>query len=167
MWRHLLVVLPLTLGAWITPSWAQQESDQKALTEIKELFGRLDQALNVHDLAGVIATYVPGDNAVLLGTGEGERWIGKAEIQAAYTDFFKYFDQGTQETRCTWVTQDVKGNLAWIASMCRITDFLKNQKREYGINVTAIVEKVDGKWSFRVMHFSDNLGQPDSPDEEN
>lgn len=166
MMRRLLLILPLVLGVWTATGWTQPEGDPKVLAELKENFARLDQTINAHDLAGVLALYAPGDNtAVLLGTGEGERWVGREEIQAAYAEFFRFFDPGTQETRCTWTMQDVKGNLAWMASMCRITDFLKNQKREYGINVTAVLEKLDGKWYFRVMHFSNNLAD-DTPIQE-
>ncbi len=172
MMRRLLLILPLVLGVWTATGWTQPEGDPKVLAELKENFTRLDQAINAHDLTGVLALYAPGDNIVLLGTGEGERWVGREEIQAAYAEFFRSFDPGTQETRCTWTMQDVKGNLAWMASMCRITDFLKNQKREYGINVTAVLEKLDGKWHFRVMHFSNNLAdeipvqEEDGPGEE-
>ncbi|MDS4040622.1 MAG: nuclear transport factor 2 family protein [Candidatus Competibacter sp.] len=166
--RHKsLLVLPLVLVAWTAPGSAQSEGDQKALAEIKEVFARLDRAINEHNLAGVMTAYAPGDNIVLLGTGEGERWVGGQEIQTAYAEFFKYFDPGTQETRCTWAMQDIKGNFSWMASMCRVTDFLKNRKREYGINVTAVLEKLDGKWYFRVVHVSTSDSSEECPDEEN
>lgn len=165
MKRHFLLALPLVLGAWTTTGWAQLEGDPIALNEVKEVFARFHQAINEHNLAGVMATYAPDNKTVLLGTGEGERWLGKEEIQVAHAEFFKFFDPGTQETRCTWTMEDVKGNLAWVAKMCWITDFLKNQKQEYGINLTAILEKLEDKWYFRVIHFSHSSGEDDSRDE--
>lgn len=166
MSRHLLLALPLVLGAWTLTGWTQPGGDQKTPAEIKEVFAQLDQAINEHNLTGVMATYAPSGPIVLLGTGEGERWVGKEEIRAAYEELFKYFDPGTQETRCTWMMQEIEGNLAWLASMCRITDFLKNQKREYGINLTTILEKVDGRWYLRVVHASTGSPGEDASGEE-
>ena len=100
---------------------------------------------------------------MLLGTGEGERWLGKEEIQAAYAELFKSFDPGSRETRCTWTKAEVKSNLAWVASMCWVSDFLKNEKREYATNLTIVLEQLDSKWYFRVVHFSNNnAGEDDS-----
>lgn len=166
--RHkLLRVLPLVLATWTAPGSAQSAGDQKALAEIKEVFAGLDRAINEHNLAGVMAAYAPSDPIVWLGTGEGERWVGKNEIQEEYEELFKYFDPGTQETRCTWTMQEIRGNFSWMASMCRITDFLKNQKRDYGINVTAVLEKLDGKWYFRVVHVSNGSSDEEASGEGN
>ena len=166
--RHqLLLVLPLVLATWTASGSAQPEGDQKALAEIREVFARLDRAINEHDLAGVMAAYAPSEPIVWLGTGEGERWVGKKEIQGQYQELFKFFDPGTQETRCTWTMQEIRGDFSWIASMCRITDFLKNQKRDYGINLTAVLEKLDGKWYFRVVHVSSGSSDEETIGEEN
>ena len=154
MSRQLWLVAPLVLGMVSVSHWATAaEAGGNAQDEIRAIFTRLDQAINAHALKGVMATYAPDGRSVLLGTGEGERWVG-AEIEKVYQGFFKEFDPGTQDTRCTWTLQDVRGDLAWIATMCQVNDFFKNQKREYGINLTAVLEKLDGQWRFRVMHFS-------------
>lgn len=167
MVNRLVWALPLAVGIWTTAGWTLTlpESPLKVPNEVKEVFERFDRSINEHDLAGVMATYAPDNNTVLLGTGEGERWLGQEEIQAAYAEFFQSFDQGTQETRCTWTAADVKGNLAWMASMCRISDFLKNEKREYGINLTAVLEQLNGKWYFRAVHFSSIAAEDDSDGE--
>lgn len=166
MKNRLLLALPLVLGAGATAGWALPEGSAKVPNEVKDVFARYDRSLNEHDLAGVMATYAPDNNTVLLGTGEGERWLGKAEIQAAYAELLKSFDPGTREMRCTWTRSEVKGSLAWMASMCWISDFLKNEKREYGTNLTVVLEQLDGKWYFRVVHFSNNsAGESDSGEE--
>lgn len=155
MLRRLWLAVPLLVLGISTVGWtAQPEGEQKTPAGIQETFAKLSQALNEHDLPGVMATYAPSGPVVMLGTGEGERWVGKEEIQSVYAGYFKEFDPGTQEIHCTWTMQDTQGALSWTARMCRITDFLKNQKREYGINVTAVLEKLEGQWYFRVLHTS-------------
>lgn len=163
MKNRLVLILPLVLGSWATVGWALSEGSPKVPPEVKEVFVRYDRAVGEHDLAGVMAAFAPDNNTVLLGTGEGERWLGKEEIQAAYAELFKSFDPGSRETRCTWTRAEVKGNLAWMASMCWVSDFLKNEKREYATNLTIVLEQLDSKWYFRVVHFSNNnAGEDDS-----
>ncbi|HRD64524.1 MAG TPA: nuclear transport factor 2 family protein [Candidatus Competibacter sp.] len=156
MERRLLLALPLVLGAWAVAGWSLPEGSAKAPDGVKAVFARYDRSINEHDLAGVMVAYAPGNDTILPGTGVGERWPGKEEIRAAYTALSESFDPGTREMRCTWTRSEIKGNLAWMASMCWISDFLKNEKREYGTNLTVILEQLDGKWYFRIVHFSDN-----------
>ena len=138
-----------------------QQADTDATAAIKLMLRAHDDAFNKHDVATVMGLYSPRPDTLLLGTGPGERWVGKAEIQDAYKHFFADFDAGSLTTNCTWTTGEVKGPIAWLAAMCQVTDYLKNVKREYALNLSVVMEKEDGAWRFRIMHFS-NLasGQP-------
>jgi ketosteroid isomerase-like protein len=156
MMRSIAVLL-LTFVAGMTSSLAQ-EADTKAVVEIKGMLEKHDKAFNEQNLAAIMETFAPGPKTVVLGTGPGERWVGKEEIDAAYKEMFKDFDPGSMTATCTWKVGDVMGNLAWLMAMCQLTDYLKNVKREYGLNISAVLEKMDGKWYFRAMHFSNLTG---------
>jgi hypothetical protein len=54
-----------------------------------------DEALNKHNLSGLLALYSPSPKTVILRTGSGEKYQGKAEVKTAYTEVFKAFDKGT------------------------------------------------------------------------
>ncbi|MEE4378745.1 MAG: nuclear transport factor 2 family protein [Candidatus Competibacteraceae bacterium] len=147
---YLWLVLPITGLA--------QDADPKALAEIQTTFQQHDAAMNGHDLDGVMALYSTKPNTVMLGTGPGERWVGKEEIAAAYAEFFKDYDPNTFNSECTWRSGGINGNAAWLVAMCQVTDYLKNVKREYALNISAVLEKQDGKWQFSMLHFSNLTG---------
>jgi uncharacterized protein (TIGR02246 family) len=147
----LVVIGLLIVGA---PGIAQESETPQADAALREMITKHDKALSEHDLEGVLATYSPSSTIVLLGTGPGERWIGQEEIADAYTHFFMDFDQGTLSTECTWSSIDARGDFASILAMCQFTDYLKNLKREYAINISAVVEKIDDQWYFVTFHYS-------------
>ncbi len=151
----LVISVVFLMGLWVTAALClAQEIDP----ELMDMLRKHDQALNEQDLATVMATYAPQGSIVLMGTGPGERWVGKEEIEDAYMHFFQDFDPGSLSTECTWNSMDARGNIAWAMIMCHFTDFLKNQKREYAINISAVLEKLEGQWYFRTFHFSNLTG---------
>jgi hypothetical protein len=103
-------------------------------------------------------TYAPGPRTILMGVAPGEWWAGFDAVQGAYGKFFEDFDKGTLVTDCFVKRGDIKGDMAWLMAMCKFTDSLKGKKREYGLNISAVLEKIDGKWLFRTFHYSNLAG---------
>jgi uncharacterized protein (TIGR02246 family) len=138
---------------------AQAQKQQNAdLVQLVALLQQHDDALNQHDLDGVMKVFASSTNTVVLGTGPGERWLGRDEIRAAYTEIFKDFDKGTSTRDCNWKTGEVVGSAAWIASMCKFSDSKGGQKREYELNVSGVLRKLGGKWYFQSLHYSNLTG---------
>lgn len=81
-------------------------------------------------MAGISAVYAPGNKTVVMRTGPGERWVGKDEIQFAYSNFFKDFDKGSLTSSCYWREGGVSGNMAWLTTMCQISDSRQGKPRE-------------------------------------
>jgi uncharacterized protein (TIGR02246 family) len=155
MRRLTLLVVLLCMGMMASLA---QDADPKILAEIQKTLKQHDAAMKGHDLEGVMALYSAEPNTVMLGTGPGERWVGKEEIASAYTEFFKDYDPGTLNSECTWRTGGIHGDAAWLVAMCQMTDYLKNEKREYALNLSAVLEKQEGQWVFRALHFSNLTG---------
>ena len=112
-----------------------------------------------------MATFSTNPTTVVLGTSVEERWMGQQEIRGAYTEILKDYDPGTLVTNCaTWKTggSDDDGTMAWLAATCDCKDSLKGKVREYKMNVSATVEKQDGKWRFVSLHMS-NAPPPPPP----
>ena len=130
------------------------EPKGKTAAEVKEMIQRHDKAFTQQNMEAVLGTYAPTGEIVLMGTGPGEVWIGKEQIQSAYEHFFADFDKGTFASDCGWKSGDVKDDMGWIMAVCKCTDSKDGKKREYGLNISGALQKVDGKWYFRTMHFS-------------
>lgn len=121
---------------------------------IRALFDAHETAFNNQDLAGVMQLYAPGDKTLAMGTSPAEIWVGKAEIEEAYKHFFADFDPGTVKRDCPWVVSDVSGDVGWISANCTYEDAMKDKKRSFALNISVVVQKLEGAWKLRTMHFS-------------
>ncbi len=147
--KFLAIVAICLLSVVSVP--AQKDAN---LSQIMALLQKHDEALNQHNLDGIMSVFAPSAKTVVMGTGPGERWQGKDEIRSAYTEIIKDFDKGTATHNCDWKTGEIVGASAWIASMCKFSDSKDGQKREYELNVSGVLRKIDGKWYFQSLHYS-------------
>ena len=127
-------------------------------TGVQALVSKHDRALSTQDLGGVLDTFMA--DAVLMGTGPGELWVGADAIKDAYQHFFADYDAGSMNVDCTWRSTGGNDRLAWLTAMCWLTDYLKNEKRQFAINLSAVAEKQGDEWRFRWFHFS-NVTAPE------
>jgi uncharacterized protein (TIGR02246 family) len=158
--RYAVFLLTLCLSV---PICLAQGQGQSPRADVAELLKKHDNALNQHDLEGVLALYSPSPKAVMLGTGPGEKYQGKAEIKTAYTEIFKDFDKGTLTHSCYWKDGGGSSTMVWLAAMCKFTDAKGEKKREYELNVSVVTEKQGGKWQFVLMHYSNVVGNAPNP----
>jgi uncharacterized protein (TIGR02246 family) len=149
-------MLLLAFGLGTPLGLAQAQSSTRA--DVAQMLKKHDEALNQHNLEGVLALYAPSPKTVMLGTGPGEKYQGKAEIKAAYTEIFKDFDKGTMTHNCYWRDGGGSGTMVWGAAMCKFADAKGEKKREYELNVSMVAEKQGGKWHFALLHYSNVVG---------
>ena len=154
-WAIVICVLVFTLSSIVGVG---QKTQSAGLSQIVALLQKHDDALNQHDLDGIMSVFAPTTNIVVLGTGPGERWSGRDEIRSAYTEIIKDFDKGTATHDCYWKTGDITGNAAWVAAMCKFADSKDGKKREYELNVSGVLRQIGGKWYFQSLHFSNLTG---------
>jgi ketosteroid isomerase-like protein len=130
--------------------------DPKIVEDVKATLAKHDKALNDKNLDALMTTFSTDPQTVLLGTGEGERYVGQQAIKEAYTEMLKDYDAGTLNANCDWKSGGVDdaGTTAWLAATCKASDSLKNAKREYVLNVSAALEKQNGEWRFKMLHMS-------------
>ncbi len=136
------------------PSASKPERDPKVIEEIRGTLAQHDKALNEKNLNALMDTFIDDPETVVLGTSNGERWVGTENIKNAYTEIFKDYDPNTLDTNCNWKTGQHMGNMAWMAATCQAKDSLKGKTRKYELNVTAAMLKQDGKWRFAMLHMS-------------
>src|SRR5215213_8635755 len=68
---------------------AAAKSEPRVVDDIKELLAKHDKALSEKNVDDVVGTFAADANTVVLGTGQGERFVGKDAIKEAYTQMFK------------------------------------------------------------------------------
>ena len=145
---------PSATGA--TAAYAAAKEDPTVLEEVKSLLFKHDSALNNKDIEALLTTFSYDPRTVVLGTGEGERYVGRQAIKEAYTEIFKDYDAGTLVTNCDWKTGgvDPAATTAWVAATCPAHDSLKAVKRSYVLNVSGALKRDDSGWHFIMLHMS-------------
>ncbi len=140
----------------------QNKPDPKLVEEVKAMLAKHDKALNDKNIEAVMLTFSNNPNTVLLGTGDGERFVGREAIKEAYTEIFKDYEPGTLISNCDWKTgeTDVTGTHAWLAATCKLQDSMKDKKRDYVLNVSAALEKQGNDWRFIMLHMSNSPPPP-------
>jgi uncharacterized protein (TIGR02246 family) len=151
-------VTALTLATGITAGTVQAaaaEPPSEAVKEaVKTLWQDQHKALDAHDVEGVMATYADRDDIMLMGTGPGEHWVGKAEIKDAYAHFMENFDPNTMEVKCGEGAGSAQGEVLWLTAVCHFSDKQKDQTRQFVTNLSAVLLKEGDGWRFHTMHFS-------------
>jgi ketosteroid isomerase-like protein len=145
---------PFFIATALTLVCASAVAAPEPEAELREVLSAHEQALGSHDIDALMGLYAPGDETVVMGTTPPERWVGKAEIADAYQHFFEDFDAGTVERDCPWMQVEASGDVGWITANCEYQDSLKGESRSFALNVTVVMQKLDGAWKLRTMHFS-------------
>ena len=159
------LLLATTLACVLTaPAWAAEPAKSDPVTEeIRAVLRQHDEALNKQDLKALMALYADDSKVVLMGTGPGEFWKGKAAVEETYKQFFQDFKAGTLQHQCPETSGGHDGNVAWLAASCDMKDSTPDgEPREYGLNVSAVLKKEKTGWRFQTLHFS-NLTGGDAP----
>ena len=132
--------------------------EQATIDSVRALWQEQHKALDAHDIGGVLGTYTDKDDIMLMGTGPGEHWVGKAEIKDAYAQFMKGFDAHTMEVECSDGAGSTQGDVAWFTGVCSFTDRKAEQPRAFAANISAVVLRQGDAWRFHTMHFSHLTG---------
>jgi ketosteroid isomerase-like protein len=154
---RLLLCAVLILCSSAIAARAQGSTDP-GVAKVSDLLTRYDEALNNHDLDGIMKTFDPGPKTVIMGTGPGEKYQGTVEIREAFSHIFDDFDKGSVKRDCYWKTGDVRGNTAWVDAMCKFSDSKGGKPRDYELNVSGVAVKNGDQWYFQSLHYSNVTG---------
>jgi uncharacterized protein (TIGR02246 family) len=157
--RHAILtgLAGATAVAALSPAASAQDSNPE-LESARALLKSHDDAFKNQNLDGVLATFAR--KAAVIGTGPGEIWSGPEEIKAAYENFFKGFDKGSQEFDYHFRLGGLQGDAGWLATSGNIKGKKDGKDFEFPINVTITIVKEDGAWRIAAFHFS-TLAGPD------
>lgn len=147
--------------ALASPCLAKQGED-KTIAEIKTVIEKHNQALNAHDLKGLMTLYSSDSNTILMGTGPGEAYVGEEGVSGAYNQFFNRFKSDTVSFTYDWISVESKGGIAWFAVTTTMSGTVNNEQKERAFNVSGLLMKQKGGWRIVSMHFS-RLGAEEQP----
>lgn len=170
MKRPNALLLTATLGCALLSASAlaaESKDSDKSREEVKAVLNQHDEAMNKHDLKALMMLYADSPGIVLMGTGPGEFWKGKAAVEEAYKQFFQDFKPGTFKHECPETSAGHDGNVAWMIASCNMQDVTPDgETREYGLNVSSVLKKEKDGWKFQTLHFSNLTGGDMPPPEE-
>ncbi len=147
-----------------TPVWAAQPAQTDPVKEeVKAVLQKHDEAMDKQDVKALLALYADDPTIAMMGTGPSEFWKGKAEVETAYKEFLKDFKAGSLKHQCPDTSGGHQGEVAWLVASCNMQDTTPDgQKRDYVLNVSAVLKKEKDGWKFQTLHFS-NLTGSDAP----
>ncbi len=152
--RNLIAagVAGLSAAAAVETANADNHAENPELAKIRDLLGAHDKAMTAHDLDAVLATL--SDDAVVMGTGPGEWWVGKDEIKVAYEHFFKVFDEGQQDFEYNYRQGNLSGEMGFLFTTGSVKGKADGKEFAYPLNVSLTVAKSGDDWKIAAMHFS-------------
>jgi uncharacterized protein (TIGR02246 family) len=148
--KILRITLVLALVVFGGSLGVAADTDSALNKEITDFVQAYTQAFQAKDLDAIMAMY--SENAVLLGTGPGERYEGMEEIRGAYMEYLKAFDK--EESTLTWYKAASHGDVVWASGMSQLVDYFKNIKTQFAMNWSLVLVKQDGAWKFAQRHIS-------------
>ncbi|MCE5335966.1 MAG: nuclear transport factor 2 family protein [Desulfobacteraceae bacterium] len=151
--KRSVMLMFIAFFAFASPALAKQKGEGPD-ANIKAVIQKHNQALNSHDLKAVMETYATGPNAVLVGTGPGEFYMGEEAIGGAYNQFFTRFEPNTLHFKLDTIATGSRNGVAWFAASTSIEGSVQNEKKERAFNISGTLEKVKGKWRIVSLHFS-------------
>lgn len=163
------VWLAATLGCVLSmPAFAVQPANaDKFKEELKAVLNQHDEAINTQDIKALMTFYADDPGVVLMGTGSGEFWKGKAAIEDFYKQFFQDFKAGTLKHECPETSSGRDGNVGWLIASCNMQDATPDgQTREYLLNVSGVLKQEKSGWKFQTLHFSNLTGGDMPPPDE-
>jgi len=162
--NQILIAAAMGCTLLMSACATQAPETDNSMEQIKAMLTQHDDAVNEHNLKGVMALFADDPAIVMMGTGPGEFWKGKADVESAYQQLFKDFKAGSLKHQCPDASIGQQGEFAWLIASCNIQDVSPDgsQKREYGLNVSAVLKKGKEGWKFQTLHFS-NLTDGGAP----
>lgn len=163
------VLLAATLGCILTAPTGAAEPPKAdpVIEEIKAILRLHDAAINKQDMKAVIGLYADNPDVVLMGTGPGEFWRGRAAVEETYQEFFRDLKAGSFQHECPDVSAGYDGNIAWLVASCNMRDVAQDgQAREYVMNVSGMLKKEKTGWRIQTLHFSGLTGDEGPPTED-
>ncbi len=131
--------------------------------EIRAVIDARHKAFREKDIDALMEFY--SDDAIVLGIGEGELWVGKDEIRAAHMEMFKSFDREVAKVKWSkWSVSNSK-DVAWGSYLFDITSTNDDDSYTFQLNFSTVLVKEEAGWRVASIHYSNEVGESLAEDE--
>ena len=127
-------------------------ADSKTETEVMAALNQFSQAYDHRDIQGVLSSFVPDSDVVLIGTGADEKRIGTAEIKKQAERDWSQSEASSLSWR--WHLVSMAGPVACLAAEGSLEAKVGGQRITMPLRLTAALEHRGDKWLFEQAHFS-------------
>lgn len=131
---------------------AQPADPKAAESEIGAVLKAYVDAFQAKDLEAAMKIFADDPKTIMMGTGEGETWVGKESIRAAHNAFFASIKKETTESKL--LSSKHYGDTAWLAGFLVAKQANDAGEHSFQLNISLVMEKKDGEWRIVCMHFS-------------
>lgn len=125
------------------------KSDEELKTQIHKALERFNQLVSTKNLE-VVEDFAPGDEALLIGSEQGEIAAGRQEIEAFFQRVF------ARPSTFSWEWQRIDAwyaeNLAWFFADGQVILSGEKEIRRTAYRITGVLENRDGRWLWRLYH---------------
>ncbi len=129
---------------------AQQTNDHFNQERAQAIVGPFEQSTTISDRPITLINLT----RLVLGTGPGEMWQGKAELKVAYEHFFMVFDKGKQDFKYKFRVGGLSAEMGWLMASGDVVGEKDGKKFSYPLNISLTVDKTSKDWKIASMHFS-------------
>ena len=145
MFQHVATAQP---AAAVPPADAKAGVDP----QVGDVLKAYTEAFQAKDIEGIMKVFADDPKTTMMGTGEGETWVGKESIRAAHNAFFANIKKETTERKLLSAKQ--VGDMAWLAGFLVAKQANDAGEHSFQLNISLVMEKKDGEWRIICMHFS-------------
>jgi ketosteroid isomerase-like protein len=124
-------------------------SDDEIKTQIHKALDRFNQLVSTKNLE-VVEDFTPSDEALLIGSEQGEIAAGRQEIEAFFQRVFAR--PATFSRECQRINAWYAENLAWFFADGQVILSSEKEIRRTPYRITGVLENRDGRWLWRLYH---------------
>ena len=125
------------------------KADAATETAVMKILEDLSDGLASRDVQRVLGLFATDADIVLLGSEEGEKAIGRIELENFLGRLFSRPMAYSFERR--WFSVSMEGSVAWVVAECFVHAGTADQHVSSPYRLTMVLVKRGGKWL--VMHF--------------
>jgi uncharacterized protein (TIGR02246 family) len=129
------------------------KADAQVEREIREVLARFDAALAARDATALTGLFAPDADIVLIGSEEGERFVGPDQVRQLFARITGQYDRLAWSWG--WTSISARGDVAWLSAESVVQAQIGAQRFAIPYRLSAVFEKRDGRWWWMQYHGSE------------
>lgn len=129
------------------------KADTETEREIRAVLARFDAAMAARDAAAITELFSTDADVTLVGSEEGERFVGREQVRRLFTRIASQYDQ--LHWTWQWSAISARADVAWLAAEATVHAQIGAQRFDIPYRLSAVFERRDGRWWWQQYHGSE------------